>query len=166
MNTFDIIIASVLVFGLVRGLFKGFFVEVASLVAIFLGIYGTIHFSFFVSDYLKDTVSWDDSVVQLVSFCITFMFILLAVSLLGKLLTKIIDFAELGLLNRIAGGIFGALKFGLILSAIFIFFDKMNNTIPFVKKEVLNQSILFEPVKKVAPMIFPSIIKDEEKLDK
>ncbi|PIE99240.1 MAG: colicin V production protein [Polaribacter sp.] len=162
MNTFDIIIASVLVFGLVRGLFKGFFVEVASLVAIFLGVYGTIHFSFFVSDYLKDTVSWDDSVVQLVSFCITFMFILLAVSLLGKLLTKIIDFAELGLLNRIVGGIFGALKFGLILSVVFIFFDNMNNTIPFVKQEVLNQSILYKPVKQVAPMIFPSVIKDVE----
>ncbi len=164
MNTFDIIISAVLIFGFVRGLFKGLFVEIASLVAIFLGIYGTIHFSFFVSDYLKESVSWDNSVVQLVSFCITFAVILLVVALLGKLLTKLADFASLGLLNKILGGVFGALKFGLILSVVFIFFDKMNNTIPFVKQEILDQSILYKPTKQIAPIIFPSIIKGEEKL--
>ncbi|MDB9771119.1 CvpA family protein, partial [Polaribacter sp.] len=79
----------------------------------------------------------------------------------GKLLTKLADFAALGFLNKGLGGLFGALKIGLILSVIFIFFGKMNNTIPFVKKETLDDSILYAPVKKIAPLIFPSIIKED-----
>ena len=38
----------------------------------------------------------------------------------------------------------------------------MNDTIPFVSEENLNESILYKPVKKIAPTIFPSIIKDDE----
>jgi membrane protein required for colicin V production len=46
------------------------------------------------------------------------------------------------------------------LSVLFIFFGKMNDTIPFVKEETLDTSILYEPVKKIAPTLFPSIIKE------
>ena len=54
MNIFDIVIASLLLFGFVRGLLKGLFVEVASLVGLIGGVYGAIHFSYFVSDFLKE----------------------------------------------------------------------------------------------------------------
>ena len=42
-----------------------------------------------------------------------------------------------------------------------VFFSKMNDTIPFIEKETLEKSILYGPVKKIAPSIFPSIIKEE-----
>ena len=132
MNTFDIIIAALLLFGFVRGLMKGLFVEVASLVALVAGVYGAIHFSYFIGEWLKDTVDWDEKYVSLASFAATFVVIIVIIALLGKILTKIADFASLGILNKILGGVFGALKIGLILSVIFIFFGKMNDTIPFV----------------------------------
>ena len=162
MNIFDIIIASLLLFGFVRGVIKGLFVEVASLVALIAGVYGAINFSYFASDFLKDYVSWKPEYISLASFAITFVVIIVVIALLGKLLTKIADFAALGIMNKILGGIFGALKIGLILSVVFIFFGKMNNTIPFVKQETLEKSILYKPVKKIAPLIFPSIIKDDK----
>jgi membrane protein required for colicin V production len=80
------------------------------------------------------------------------------------MLTKLADFAALGIINKILGGVFGAIKIGLILSVVFIFFGKMNDTIPFVKKETLDESILYAPVRKIAPTIFPSIIKNEDEL--
>ena len=162
MNTFDIIIAALLLFGFVRGLMKGLFVEVASLAALIAGVYGAIHFSYFVGDWLQDSVDWDEKYISLTAFAATFIIIIITISLAGKLLTKIADFAALGLINKVLGGVFGALKIGLILSVIFIFFGKMNDTIPFVEEETLEESILFDPVKKIAPTIFPSIIKDEE----
>ncbi|WP_341220234.1 CvpA family protein [Polaribacter atrinae] len=162
MNIFDIIIASLLLFGFVRGLLKGLFVEVASLVALVGGVYGAIHFSYFVSDFLQQYVSWVPEYISLASFAITFIIIIVVIALLGKALTKIADFASLGILNKILGGVFGALKIGLILSVVFIFFGKMNDTIPFIEKETLEESILYGPVKKVAPTIFPSIIKEEK----
>jgi membrane protein required for colicin V production len=162
MNIFVIVIASLLLFGFVRGLLKGLFVEVASLVALIGGVYGAIHFSYFVSDFLKEYVSWNPEYISLASFAVTFVIIILVIALLGKALTKIADFASLGILNKILGGAFGALKIGLMLSVVFIFFGKMNDTIPFVEKETLQESILYGPVKKVAPTIFPSIIKEEK----
>ncbi|MGG8496422.1 CvpA family protein [Tenacibaculum sp. TC6] len=161
MNTFDIIIAALLLFGFVRGLMKGLFVEVASLVALVAGVYGAIHFSYFIGDWLKDSVSWSEKYISLAAFAGTFVVIIVVIALLGKILTKIADFAALGILNKILGGVFGALKIGLILSVLFIFFGKMNNVFPFVSQESLEESILYKPVKKIAPTIFPSIIKDE-----
>ena len=164
MNIFDIIIASLLIFGFVRGVMKGLFVEVASLVALIGGIYGAIHFSYFIGDYLKEAVSWSEEYISLAAFAGTFIAILVTIALVGKMLTKLADFASLGIINKILGGVFGALKIGLILSIIFIFFGKMNDTIPFVKKETLDESILYVPVKKIAPTIFPSIIKNDDEL--
>ena len=164
MNIFDIIIAALLLFGFVRGLMKGLVVEVASLVALIGGVYGAIHFSYFASDLLKEYVSWEQEYISLVAFAITFVIIIVVIALLGKALTKLADFAALGILNKILGGVFGALKIGLILSVVFIFFGKMNDTIPFVEKETLEESILYSPVKKIAPTIFPSIIKEEKQV--
>ncbi|PWG05991.1 CvpA family protein [Polaribacter aquimarinus] len=164
MNIFDIIIAALLLFGFIRGLMKGLFVEVASLVALVGGVYGAIHFSYFVSDFLKESVSWDEKYVTLVAFATTFVIIIIIIALLGKALTKIADFASLGVLNKILGGVFGAMKIGLVLSVIFIFFGKINDSIPFIEKETLEESILYKPVKKIAPTIFPSIIKEEKQV--
>jgi len=164
MNVFDIVIAALLIFGFVRGVMKGLFVEVASLAALIGGVYGAIHFSYFIGDFLKEAVSWDQEYVSLAAFAGTFITIIVTIALLGKMLTKLADFAALGVINKILGGLFGAIKIGLILSVIFIFFGKMNDTIPFVKKETLDESILYAPVKKIAPTIFPSIIKNEDEL--
>lgn len=164
MNIFDIVIAALLIFGFVRGVMKGLFVEVASLAALIGGVYGAIHFSYFIGNFLKEAVSWDQEYVSLAAFAGTFITIIVTIALLGKMLTKLADFAALGVINKILGGVFGAIKIGLILSIIFIFFGKMNDTIPFVKKDTLDESILYAPVKKIAPTIFPSIIKNEDEL--
>ncbi|WP_339341597.1 CvpA family protein [uncultured Polaribacter sp.] len=164
MNVFDIVIAALLIFGFVRGVMKGLFVEVASLAALIGGVYGAIHFSYFIGDFLKEAVSWDQEYVSLAAFAGTFITIIVTIALLGKMLTKLADFAALGIINKILGGVFGAIKIGLILSVVFIFFGKMNDTIPFVKKETLDESILYAPVRKIAPTIFPSIIKNEDEL--
>lgn len=160
MNIFDIVIAALLVFAFVRGFMKGFFVEVASLIALVGGVWGAIHFSYFVANLLEERVDWEENYVSLAAFAITFILIVIAVSALGKALTKMADFAALGLVNKIMGGVFALLKSVVILSVIFVFFSRINSTIPFVGKETLETSILYAPVKSIVPTIFPSIIKE------
>ena len=138
MNTFDIIIAALLLFGFIRGLFKGLFVEIASLIALIAGVYGAIHFSYFVGDFLADRVAWEERYITIVSFAITF--------------------ASLGMVNKILGGIFGTLKIGFILSIVLIVFTKLNNTIPFISEDQKEESILYEPVKNFAPTFFPNFL--------
>ncbi len=161
MSIIDIILGSLLLFGLIRGAMKGLFVEVASLVALVLGVYGAIHFSGFAAEVLESKVDWNEKTINIVAFAITFVIIVLLISLAGKALTKLADFAALGIVNKLAGGVFGALKIGLILSVLLIVFNKLNSTLPFMEKEDLEESILYKPVKSLAPMIFPNLIKSE-----
>ena len=162
MSIIDIVLGSLLLFGLIRGAMKGLFVEIASLVALVLGVYGAIHFSGFAAGFLESKVDWDEKTINIVAFAITFVIIVLAISLAGKALTKLADFAALGILNKLLGGVFGVLKIGLILSVLLIVFNKLNNTLPFMEQEDLEDSMLYKPVKSLAPMIFPNLIKSED----
>lgn len=162
MSGIDIILAALILFGLIRGFMKGFFVEVASLAALFAGIYGAIHFSNYASDFLQSKVDWDDKVINITAFVITFVIIVFAIAFAGKALTKLADFAALGIINKLLGGVFGGLKIALILSVLLFVFDKMNKTIPFTDEKILNESILFQPVKTLAPSIFPNILNPND----
>ncbi|MBT8258602.1 MAG: CvpA family protein [Bacteroidia bacterium] len=162
MNIIDILLGALLLFGLVRGFSKGLFVEVASLIALVAGIYGAIHFSNFAAEFLMEQVSWSEQTINLAAFAITFIIIVLAISLAGKALTKLADFAALGILNSILGGVFGILKIGLILSVTLLVFSRMNRSIPFIDSTDLEESVLYEPVKSLAPMLFPNFIKTDE----
>ncbi len=162
MNVLDIVLGSLLLFGLIRGLMKGLFVEVASIVALILGIYGAIHFSDFAASFLENRVDWDEKYINITAFAVTFIVIIVVIALAGKALTKLADFASLGVLNKLLGGVFGALKIGLILSVVLIIFNKMNSNIPLIEDHELEDSMLYKPVKSLAPIIFPSIIDSEE----
>lgn len=163
MNTVDIVIGCALGFGLIRGYLKGFFVEITSLVGLVLGVYGAIHFSYFLADFLKAQVHWDTNVVQIVAFVGTFLIILIALALLGKVLTKIAKTLALGVFNKILGAIFGLLKYGLIFSVLLTLFSHFNHTMKFVSNKKLEQSSFYEPVKNLAPSLFPNLIKVVEK---
>ncbi len=163
MNTIDIVIGIILLVGAVNGFMKGLFVEVTTLVGLVLGIYGAIHFSYFLSDFLKSSVSWDESMIQLVSFAGTFLIILIVLVLLGKTMTKIAETLALGFFNKLVGGIFGLLKYALVLSIVLLVYDEINASLRFVEKEKTKSSILYEPVKNLAPTLFPKIVKVERK---
>lgn len=165
MSVLDIILGALLLFGLINGFLKGLFVEMAGLFALVLGVYGAIHFSNFAADILQSRFEWGEKTINITAFAITFVVIVLAISLTGKALTKIADFAALGIINKLLGGVFGTLKVGLILSIVLIVFDKMNRTLPFVDQAELEESILYKPVKSLAPTIFPSIIKSDSEDD-
>ncbi len=165
MNIFDIVIAVILIFAFVRGFMKGFFVEIASLIALIGGIYGAIYFSYFAADILKRYVDWSENYITLTAFAVTFIAIVIAVSSLGKVFTKMANFVALGMVNKILGGVFALLKSAVILSVIFVFIARLNNIIHFIEKETLETSVLYTPVKKIVPTIFPKIMKeiDEKK---
>jgi len=158
MNVLDIVLLAFLILGLVRGFWRGFFVEVASLVALVAGVYGAFHFSGFTAGFLKEKVDWDENTINIVAFFATLILIILAIALAGKALTKIADFAALGLVNKVLGALFGGLKIAVILSAVLIVFEKMNKAIPFTEEADKETSVLYTPLKSIIPLIFPSLV--------
>ncbi|WP_295983033.1 CvpA family protein [uncultured Algibacter sp.] len=158
MGVIDIVLGALILFGLVRGFMKGLFVEVASLVALIAGVYGAIHFSSFAAEFLQTKTEWTEQTINITAFAVTFVIIVLAIGLAGKALTKLADFAALGIINKLAGGVFGALKIALILSIVLNVFDKLNNTITLLDDDTKQESVLYKPVKSLVPMIFPNIL--------
>lgn len=157
MSILDIVLLTLLVLGLIRGFMRGFFVEIASLIALIAGIYGAFHFSNYAASFLKDRVNWDENTVNITAFITTFIIIIIVIGLAGKALTKIADFAMLGLINKILGALFGGLKVAFILSVILIVLDKMQANIPFVQAADQQESVLYKPLKSLVPTLFPNI---------
>ena len=136
-----------------------FLLKSLHLLALIAGVYGAIHFSNYAADFLMDKVDWNEKTVNITAFVITFIVIVLLIALAGKALTKLADFAALGILNKFLGSIFGVLKIAVILSVVLIIFDSMNKTLPFTDKEDLEDSMLYEPIKSLVPGIFPLILE-------
>lgn len=160
MNFLDIILGLLLLWGLWKGLKNGLLIEIASLLALIAGIYGAIHFSYYVGDYLSKNMEWNERYINIAAFCITFFLIVIAVHFAGKLLTKIANIAMLGILNKVAGALFGALKVAVILGAVLIFFDRANTSTGLVKNETIQASALFGPIKDIGALVFSKVLKE------
>lgn len=162
MGILDIVLGLLLIYGLYKGLKNGLFVEIASIIALVAGLYGAIHFSYIAGDYLSKNMEWNERYINIASFIITFIIIVLVVQLAGKFLTKIADFAMLGLLNKLAGAIFGALKVAVILGALLVFFERANSSVNLVKSETLEESALYKPIKEIGALVFSKVLKEKE----
>jgi membrane protein required for colicin V production len=147
----------VLLYGLIKGLFKGFFVEIASLLALVLGVYGAVYFSHYIGNLLSDYLSWNEKYIEISAFALTFIAIVFCISLTGKLLTKVADFALLGWLNKLLGGIFGLLKVGLILSIVLYFFSLLNLKFELIDSDVLEGSLLYSPLIELVEKMYPLV---------
>jgi membrane protein required for colicin V production len=160
MGLLDILLGIPLVWGLWKGLKNGLFMEIASIVALIAGIYGAIHFSYITGDYLSEHLEWDEHNMSIIAFVVTFVLIIIIVHLAGKLLTKVANFAMLGLLNKIAGAIFGTLKVAILLGAALIFFDRMDSTLNIMDENTKKESMLYQPIKDIGALIFDKVLKN------
>jgi membrane protein required for colicin V production len=163
MNIIDIIIGVILLFAFYTGLKKGLFVTLASLIGLIAGVYGAIYFSHYAGAYLSNAFDWSDQVTYLSAFAITFLAIVFVISLAGKLLTKVADFAALGLINKLAGGVFNALKLAFIISVIFMFISSSTSVSGLlISEEKKASSKLYEPIASIAPILLPNLLAEVE----
>lgn len=155
MNYLDIFISAVVLFGMVRGFMKGLLVELAGLLGLVFGVYGAIHFSYFVGDFLNAKMNWSDQTTHWVAFGITFVLIVVAVALLGKILTKVASTVFLNLPNKIAGAVFGGAKMILILGIALNYFISINNTFAIIDKKHIQESLFLLWVKRTPHSVLP-----------
>ena len=159
MNFLDIVLGLLLLWGLWKGLNNGLLIEVASIIALIAGIYGAIHFSYIAGNYISERMQWDEKIINIAALIITFMLIVLVAHILGKILTKIIDFAMLGILNKIAGAIFGILKVAVILGALLVFLERLNTNFDFPSQEMKANSILYAPLIDIGAFLFDNVLQ-------
>ena len=165
MNLLDIILGIILIYSFFQGTKKGLFVTLASLIGLVLGIIGAVYFSDYAANYINEWFSWKEQTISVVAMSVTFIAIVIIVNWAGKFLTKIVDFAFLGIFNKLLGGVFNMIISAFIVSVIFMFFNEWNATEYVISEEKKNNSYLYEPIANLAPLILPDLIEEIEKID-
>ncbi|PTN04250.1 membrane protein required for colicin V production [Mangrovibacterium marinum] len=155
MNYIDLVLGILLLVAAVRGFIKGFVIELASLAALILGIWGAIHFSHFTAGFITNSFNWNSEYVGLVAFIVTLLVIVVLVHLIGRLLTKVVEAMALGVLNHLAGMLFGVLKAALILSVVLVLFDHVDKDVHILSEESKEESQVYEPLKNLVPTLMP-----------
>ena len=157
MNYIDIVLGLLLLFAAISGFKKGLIAELASLAALILGIWGAIEFSDITSEFLVETFNLQSEHLNIISFAVTFVVIVILVHIIGSVVNKLVETVMLGFVNKLAGLVFGILKSALILSIILVFFDKIDEDIEILSSKAKSESRLYEPIRSFAPSIFPFI---------
>ncbi len=155
VNYFDIIILIPLLWAGYRGFTKGVIIEVVSILAFVLGIWGAIHFSDYIAGFVRDNINSEYEPV--ISFSILFVGIVVLVFVVGKLLEKLINLAQLKLANKVAGAIFGVGKVVLILSFLVIIVNQYDAKFKFIPKEVKEGSLLYAPLIDLSKKVVPAV---------
>lgn len=165
MNLLDIILGVILIYSFFQGTKKGLFVTLASLIGLVLGIIGAVYFSDYAANYINEWFSWKEQTISVVAMSVTFIAIVIIVNWAGKFLTKIVDFAFLGIFNKLLGGVFNMIISAFIVSVIFMFFNEWNATEYVISEEKKNNSYLYESIANLAPLILPDLIEEIENID-
>ena len=154
MHTLDLFLLIPIILGFVFGLFKGLIRELTSLAAIVLGIYGAKLLSPFISAFLIHKMDFSARTAVPLSYLVIFIAIALGLMFLAKMLDKAFDSMSLGGVNKFLGGLFGGLKYALIVSVLLNVFNALDSKVPLIKEKTTAESIGYKPLLKFGPALW------------
>ena len=162
MSWLDIIILLPLLIGLVRGLMKGLVIEITSIVAIVLGILGSRLWGAMFATWLLRQFAWPESVCVVLAYALLFLGISVLLHLVAKLLTKLFKKISLGWLNRLLGGVFGTLKWGIIVLVMVLCLHQLDKQFEFIQKDLKQQSVVYMQAAPLAEKMWVEVKKQME----
>jgi membrane protein required for colicin V production len=119
MNAFDIVVAVLLAYSLIRGLFRGLVKEVASIIGVLGGFFSAYSFYGVAAAYLSGLVS-NPAYRNILAFMIIFCVVLILINVLALIIKYVLRVVLLGWLDRLGGVAFGIVKGVLIVSVLFL----------------------------------------------
>lgn len=155
MSIVDIILLICFIPAVISGIRKGFINQVISIVSLIAGVWVSYEFSEPVGAWLSQYIETTENVLKLISFIVIMIAVFVGLTLAGKLLEELINFVMLGWVNKLLGVTFALLKTGLIVGLFIMAFCSLNNNLHLVSEELLQDSVLFTPLKNAAFTVFP-----------
>ena len=162
MNSLDIFILIPIAVGFVFGLFKGLVKELTSLAAIFLGIYFSKLFSPWLTGVLIKSFDFSIKMAQPMAYLLIFIGVVIVLLMIARVLDKMFESISLGGLNKLLGGLFGGLKYALILSVLLNVFEVIDSKFNIVEPETKSSSLVYLPMIHFGPKLWD----DAKKLKK
>ncbi len=164
MNFVDLIILIPVVWFTYKGFTKGLIIELSTLIALLLGIYLASRFSDFTADFIREKLDVKSQYLHIISFAITFLGVVILIMLFGKALEKVISAMLLSFVNKITGAAFGLLKVVFVISVFILILGKFEVEEKIISPKLQEESLLYKPVKKLAPAVFPFLKEQKDKI--
>ncbi len=137
MNWLDYLIAVFLVLGAVRGAMKGFAVSATSFIALYVALFVGFRLMHRAASFWAEQFDLQTAWLPFLGFMTVFVLVLIGILLLGKLLDRFFKVVALGLLNRLAGAVFGILQLGFAVGLLLWLVDQVQLIDPNTKYESL-----------------------------
>ena len=122
---------------------KGLVIEITSIVAIILGVLGSRLWGAMFATWLLRQFAWPESVCVVLAYALLFVGISILLHLVAKLLTKLFKKVSLGWINRLLGGLFGIIKWGIIVLAIVLCIHQLDKQFNFIQKDLKQKSVVY-----------------------
>ena len=157
MNILDIILLICFIPALIQGIRKGFIAQAISIISIVAGIWASARFADVVSAWVAQYITASEQVMKVVAFALILVVVFIVLGLVGRLLEGLFNLVLLGWVNKLLGVVFALLKTALIVGLLIIVFTSINDNFHFVQESVLNESVLYPHLKKIAFEVFPYV---------
>ena len=118
MNGFDYLILGITAIGFWLGFRRGLIMELALLAGLILAVFGASYVAGFIESWLGKNTGFGAVWLPRLSFLLALAAIYTGAWFVGKFLSTAVSLMLMGLLNRIAGGVFGALKYLVFICII------------------------------------------------
>ena len=155
MNIVDIILLICFIPAVVQGFRKGFISQIIAIVSIIAGTWISFRFAVTGSQWLAQYIQGSEQVLKVVAFALIFIAVIAALAILGRVIEGAVKLVMLEWVNKLLGVAFSLLNTGLVVGLVIMAFCSINNTFGIVSEEVLNESVLFPPIKNLAYTVFP-----------
>lgn len=151
MNWLDLTVIGLAAFAAIKGFTRGLIVELASLVGLLAGVWVAMHFS----NQVVQAIGLDTK-NKVIAFALTCIIVLLVLHFLARLLTAVVDMAQLSLPNKIGGALLGLIRALFILSVTLnLLLGYSNGSMP--SATARKEAMLYAPVAAFAPWLIPEL---------
>lgn len=146
MCTIDIIILICFLPAFYFGIKNGLVKQLISLCVVYFGIKLSVRFSQGVAAWLTENAGITEVWSKTLSFIVIFLAVALILSLIGRIIEKILKISLLGWLNKLLGVVLSMVICGLLVAAAIHMADHANNVFHFISEEKLAESKLWSVI--------------------
>ncbi len=150
MTWLDAIVLLPILIGLVLGLSRGVVTELFTILSVVGGVVGARLWASPLSTWLQGQVSWASSICDVVAYALLFLAIATVLAIVGKLISKLLKVIQLGLVNRLLGGLFGAVKWGLVVLLLVFCFNKLDAQFGILEEDLRTESVVYSQAVRLA----------------
>ncbi len=152
LNTLDWILLALLAWAAVQGFLRGLVRELAALVAWVLGVWAGLRFSHRAANWLELGPEQEAA-----GFLVVLLLVLVAVFLLGRLLTRLVDATALSVPNKVLGLVFGVVRKAFVLSVLLNILFATEGAAWTPDRGTREGSQLYAPLRAFAPLLVPAL---------